>query len=287
MAGNGDLPPSALGYVEGHRIRADLVPQTQAMHDAALRDGVNLTITQGYRSYAQQVALFTERYTRTYLPGRPSKIWNGTRWYQRPGTAVAAVPGTSNHGDGEAIDYDLNAPGSLTWLTKNGPKYGWRRPAWTFIAGMIEPWHWEAIFVLVSNPGPTVPTVPTVPTIPDIPDINPLEDDDMPVVVQAPGFGKAVLDGGRLLGIGDSATVDGFNSAGVKTVPVSDRDFERWAQADSDTWILYNPERGYAVWSGGRGIGLGSKALVDQWVAKGAEQLTVDQAADFDRLTTG
>lgn len=187
--GNGTLAPSDLGYVSGHRVRADLVSQTQAMVDAAARDGVRLVITQGYRTLAEQESIFRARYTTTYLAGRPYRVWNGVRWYQRPGTAVAAVPGTSNHGWGQAIDFSTSAPGAITWLAGNGARFGWKRPDWTYKAGTVEPWHHEATLVRVSNPvgggGGSLPTAPDL-SAPDAPAL--LEDDDMAVIQ---GHGQA------------------------------------------------------------------------------------------------
>ena len=108
-----------------------------------------LTVTStpdAYRSYAMQEQTFRLRYTTTVLEGRPWKIWNGVRWYQRPGTAMAAVPGTSNHGLGLAVDACIwrnNAIHSITdnqtmfkWLLDNAWRYGF---SWEF--DNEEPWH--------------------------------------------------------------------------------------------------------------------------------------------------
>lgn len=117
-----------------------------------------LTVTStadAYRSYAIQEATFRLRYTTTVLPGRPSKMWNGVRWYQKPGTAMAAVPGTSNHGWGLAFDVcywddrDQDAvidPGDevlgvvadmpcFNWMLGNAFRYGLSWEA------QSEPWH--------------------------------------------------------------------------------------------------------------------------------------------------
>lgn len=204
---SGNLDASELGYVSGHRVRLDLVPQTQAMVVAAARDGISLRITQAYRSYAEQVVIFKNRYTPTYLAGRPYRVWNGVRWYQRPGTSVAAVPGTSNHGWGQAIDFATDSPGAISWLAKNGAKFGWSRPAWTYVAGTVEPWHHEGVLVeLASNPigggGGSLPDVdPTDPITP----IDPLEEDDMNTLVNAGPAGLYLLDGGVLLPLDEAA----------------------------------------------------------------------------------
>ncbi|MGE5830768.1 MAG: D-alanyl-D-alanine carboxypeptidase family protein, partial [Micromonosporaceae bacterium] len=79
----------------------------RAMAAAALADGITLRATSSadsYRTLAQQIQTFKSRYTREFLAGRPFRRWQGHKWFQRPNTAVAAVPGTSNHGLGLAVD---------------------------------------------------------------------------------------------------------------------------------------------------------------------------------------
>jgi len=88
----------------------------QAMF-AAARDeaGIRFKVTSTpdtYRTYAQQVALFTSRYQKGYEAGvtsRSYKTWNGERWYllldaNGDPYATAAVPGESNHGWARALD---------------------------------------------------------------------------------------------------------------------------------------------------------------------------------------
>ena len=120
-----------------------------ALRSAAWKDGILLSLSQGYRTYAQQEALFKERYTTNVLPGRPTKNWQGKTWYQLPRTAMAAVPGTSNHGWALALDLAIDADGdeafewpvksidkkAVDWLLKNAKQYGW---AWEL---QSEPWH--------------------------------------------------------------------------------------------------------------------------------------------------
>lgn len=96
-------------------------PSGNLHHDAAraykalgfmcLAIGLPLTYTYGgtYRSYQSQVTLFLSRYTTTPLAGRPTKIWQGVTYWQKPNTAMAAVPGTSNHGWGLAIDFAFDS----------------------------------------------------------------------------------------------------------------------------------------------------------------------------------
>lgn len=120
----------------------------RALCAAAKKAGHTLkatSIADSYRLYTIQERIFRERYTTTYLAGRPYKIWNGRRWYQRPGTAIAAVPGTSNHGWAQAVDTgeerdsdagaeSLDDP-TLRWLLDHEQTFGWSHEL------QSEPWH--------------------------------------------------------------------------------------------------------------------------------------------------
>lgn len=70
--------------------------------------GKRVLITGAWRSYEIQERIFLERYQTKYIQYAPGKVdargWRGRTWYRKPGTAAAAVPGTSNHGGGLAVD---------------------------------------------------------------------------------------------------------------------------------------------------------------------------------------
>jgi hypothetical protein len=72
-------------------------------------------------------------------------------WYCWIGNCgLAAVPGTSVHGWGRAVDFEdqfgeltFNAPG-YQWLVANAWKYGFVHPAWAEPGSpSAEAWHWE------------------------------------------------------------------------------------------------------------------------------------------------
>lgn len=151
---NGKLPRSILTTVPGQAGGAPVTlihPAARswvALCAAAKAAGHILKIgwpNSAYRSYADQERIFRQRYTTTYLPGRPYKVWNGRRWYQKPGTAVAATPGFSNHGlasavdGGEERDSDLGTESfddpTLRWLIANIERFGWSHEV------SSEPWH--------------------------------------------------------------------------------------------------------------------------------------------------
>ena len=94
-------------------------------------------INDAYRSYAEQVAMFKSRYTVRWVTDGPygdARWWNGVRYVRTSGLGMAAIPGTSTHGTGLAIDF---AYPQRTWLRAHGTAYGW------FNTIRSEPWHWE------------------------------------------------------------------------------------------------------------------------------------------------
>ncbi|WP_425955904.1 D-alanyl-D-alanine carboxypeptidase family protein [Xylanimonas sp. McL0601] len=126
--GNGQIPQSLLRpipWAGNHVLRADAAIQLGRLNTAfAARFGMNLGITDAYRSYADQVATKAAR-----------GYW-------------AAAPGTSNHGWGVAVDLGsgISSFGSDTyrWMAENAGKFGWVNPDWAQPGGSKpEPWHWE------------------------------------------------------------------------------------------------------------------------------------------------
>ena len=110
------------------------------------------------------------------------------------------------------------------------------------------------------------------------------EDDDMPTIISSPTHGLAVLDGGRLLPVGDQATVDAGSAAGLKRWAITDADFLRWMTHSTGTWLLFNSAAGWAVWSSGSATGIGDQATVDQLKSNGVPIITLSPA-DFARFT--
>lgn len=138
-----DTPGLAGGPVV--RLVAPAARAWRALTAAALKAGHTLKATSlvdSYRPYEVQANLFASRYTRTsYLT---SLWWDGSYWVHSSG-AAAAIPGTSNHGwglavdtgeerDGDAGTESLDA-GTLDWLVRNEVTYGWSHEL------QSEPWH--------------------------------------------------------------------------------------------------------------------------------------------------
>src|SRR5215218_9315452 len=124
---NGLIPPSALCEigVGSHRLRCDAAAAWKAMSAAYAADtGSPICITDSYRTYASQVRLYGEK------------------------PALAAVPGTSNHGWGLAVDLcggiqTFGTP-QYAWMVANAGRFGFLHPTWADRGnGREEPWHWE------------------------------------------------------------------------------------------------------------------------------------------------
>jgi zinc D-Ala-D-Ala carboxypeptidase len=117
-AGNGRLPDSMLTPVGqgGHRLAKPAADAFLRLVNAARRDGVSFGVNDSYRSYAEQVSLAERK-----------GIYGQGGW--------AAVPGTSNHGWGLAVDLELDDQ-AQAWMRTNAWRYGF------FEDVPDEPWHW-------------------------------------------------------------------------------------------------------------------------------------------------
>lgn len=124
---NGLIPEAALCPLpqDGEHLRADAAVAFAKLNVAyAKHFGESICVTDSYRSLSVQQKLYS----------------------RKPG--LAAVPGTSNHGLGLAVDLcgGLNAYGTqqFLWMKKHARQYGWVHPDWAAAWGSRpEPWHWE------------------------------------------------------------------------------------------------------------------------------------------------
>lgn len=119
---NGRLDTSKLTSIgNGHRLETTAARAYLRMVDAARRDGITWSITDSYRTYETQVRLAREK-----------------GLYSQGG--LAAVPGTSKHGWGFAVDLGGGANNNGTpqnnWLRQNAGRFGFHNIP-------REPWHWE------------------------------------------------------------------------------------------------------------------------------------------------
>lgn len=170
---NGKLDASWLRCPDGRgtsltwRLFTPVSYAMTALQLEALRDGVaipagnsNAIDTTGrYRTYERQVALFYERYTLDVSKAKTpyvTRFYEGKTWYLKKGMAMAATPGTSNHGFGladdiaEDPDSDDSTPvvsidnATLLWMRDNAPKHGFG------LDTRSEPWHWH--WFMPTNP---------------------------------------------------------------------------------------------------------------------------------------
>lgn len=125
---NGKIPDDelkAVPYDESHTLREDATDALTEMNEDFKKEfNTDISITDSYRSYEEQVDI-KER--------KPD---------------LAATPGTSNHGWGLALDLGggINTWDSpeRDWMVQNAETYGWVSPEWAQPGnGKEEPWHWE------------------------------------------------------------------------------------------------------------------------------------------------
>ena len=119
--GNGKLPDELLVPIGiyRHRLHASAAAAFARLREAAAGAGIELTCTDSYRPYEEQVDL------------------------KRRKPHLAATPGKSVHGWGFAVDVSVGLPprafghSVYRWLQEHGPEHGWHlgRPK-------DEPWHW-------------------------------------------------------------------------------------------------------------------------------------------------
>lgn len=194
---NGKLPTSVLKVFlldDNDAVTCEVTAARafQALFAAARKalPGLRVREVGGYRSYAGQLSLFLSRYKavsksvydntpfahRKFWKNAPSLGYSSAYWVKKSNNlATAAVPGTSNHGWGLAIDIAENtdtdsAPEGITsrfvhWLSANAPHYG--------ISAELqsEVWHWRYVagdnipklvlqYENSLNPPPQPPPVP-------------------------------------------------------------------------------------------------------------------------------
>lgn len=129
----GEATRRAIGYVRGqavdlvltsigngHWLESQAAEAFKAMRAAALAQGVALVVNSSFREMAQQQAWYAE-------------------WLRGVRADLVAVPGTSLHQSGRAVDLDTDrgTSAAFTWLTLNAARFGFRRTV------SSEPWHWE------------------------------------------------------------------------------------------------------------------------------------------------
>jgi D-alanyl-D-alanine carboxypeptidase len=129
LGNNGLMLVKSVG--SGGYMRPDAAKAFNRMAEAAAQGGVTLLAGSAFRSVLEQAELYRQYLFRLMAP------------------PIVAKPGTSNHGNGTAVDV-ADAPGrSLTyssagyrWMTVNAGSYGF---SWDEGSKVNEPWHWRFV----------------------------------------------------------------------------------------------------------------------------------------------
>lgn len=181
---NGNLNLSVLKPVELNKTSLTYLMVEEparamrALHAEALKYNIVLTTTGRGRTFDQQYALFFQRYSPTAIAGQSTKVYNGKTYWLKKGMAMAAVPGTSNHGFWCADDLAEIINGvvvslrysTVQWLFAIAPSFGFKWETTT------ENWHvtWQMGDVIPQNvldyemtlnpqkPDPITPPTPPV-----------------------------------------------------------------------------------------------------------------------------
>ena len=117
---DGDPFPIDVITVDDRPVERKVGNAYLAMQAAAADDGVRVRIVSGFRTMAQQ------QYLHQCFVDCDCNNCN-----------LAAVPGTSNHQSGHALDLNTSDPGVYAWLDRNAARFGFRRTV------PSEAWHWE------------------------------------------------------------------------------------------------------------------------------------------------
>jgi len=148
-AENGRLPDRALTTVTPQcRVVNAVAPNLEAMLGDAHAHGVDL---EPERSAYVIPGLSGPPVIESCYRDYDMQVWWRNYYCFFGECSMAAVPGTSVHGWGRAVDFD-DAAGELRfssagyqWLSSNAQRYGFVHPGWAEPGGTSpEPWHWEA-----------------------------------------------------------------------------------------------------------------------------------------------
>lgn len=107
---------------------------TQICNDAK-KDGVNLMVVSGLRTFDEQLALRKSNVIDKTKINDRNYLLNADNKYFSP---ITAKPSTSNHESGIAFDFNVTGNNDVfLWLVEHGIKYGFVRTV------PSEKWHWE------------------------------------------------------------------------------------------------------------------------------------------------
>ncbi len=123
---NGYVVPAVLRTIQkpSGKLEQHAATAWNCLQLAAYFNGLTMNQVGAYRTYSQQLAMFNDRYSTTDTGRVPqvTRIWQGKKYYLKPGKAPCATPGNSDHGWGLAIDVancGISSP-ICKWLLGDG-----------------------------------------------------------------------------------------------------------------------------------------------------------------------
>ena len=146
-----DYEPDLVYVCEsGERLDRKVAEHYEAMYNAALKDGVNLTPCSGYRSYELQERNYNNKvsfYESQGYSTKDAKVKAAT---------IIMPPGSSEHNLGYAMDIVcvdewFEDTEEFRWLTENAADYGfimrYPKEKQDITKVIYEPWHWRYVGV--------------------------------------------------------------------------------------------------------------------------------------------
>ncbi|HET7630114.1 MAG TPA: M15 family metallopeptidase [Candidatus Saccharimonadales bacterium] len=144
--------PDKVAIFKDVPIRADVKPHLVKMFADAKKDGVNLSMVSGYRSYSYQKQLFNSYARRDGI--KAAEAYSARPGYSEHQTGLAADIGSADHPGCTLEDCYAKTPAGK-WLAENVYKYGFivrYTDANHAVTGYIpEPWHLRFVGTELSN----------------------------------------------------------------------------------------------------------------------------------------
>jgi LAS superfamily LD-carboxypeptidase LdcB len=138
----GELPASLLVEVKPfgklHPLAANAYNAVRALAFASgIKQFKAITAGDTYRSISLQRKGFLARYQLEPIPSVKPQVYENKNYYLKPGNAPMAVPGTSRHNLGLAVDFANMSGETFNFMCAHGPSFGWSLEVMP-----AEPWHW-------------------------------------------------------------------------------------------------------------------------------------------------
>lgn len=228
MSSNGQLAPGELALVPNNDdvltygnqyLEVEALPYfLAAAREFRQATGRKVYLKEAYRTLETQIAYFLDR----YFVGTIGILWRGQRWLKKANQATAAVPGTSIHGNGRAVDIWSGIDSSfvsdshVVWV-RVSTKYGWRNTG----TGFGEPWHQEwsrarVTQVLASLVDVTNPPSSAGQALVEIPSTPEFQEEPMSVLITSPRGQSIAIPG---VGVVPMAPSDSGDNTKVTSGP--------------------------------------------------------------------